>query len=188
LVVTAEDELRSYLDPGEKLLWAGRPIQGVVFTPPDWYLIPFSVVWLGVALIISLANLKKTPEPMGAAVSVLFVGIGIYWLIGRFFVDSFYRARLVYGVTDRRAIIASGVFRGSVQSIDLSSLSGLKLEERGDGTGTISFGDQPGHSNYSWYAWSGPGLQASAGSQFFRVADVKKVYGIVREAMQRQKR
>jgi hypothetical protein len=181
----AEVELRSYLDPGEKLLWMGRPIQGIVFTLLDWYFIPFSVVWLGVALIISLANLKKTAAPVDAVMSVLFIGIGIYWLIGRFFVDSFYRARLVYGVTDRRAIIASGVFRRSVQSIDLSSLSGLKLEERGDGSGTISFGDQPGHPR----GWHGPEFQASsAGSQFFRVADVKKVYSILREAMQRQKK
>ena len=177
-----EDDLHSHLDPGEKLLWAGRPAQGIVFSALDWYLIPFSVVWLGLVLHGFWRGLTKTPGPMVGLVSALFVGIGIYWLIGRFFVDSFYRARLVYGVTERRAIIASGVFRGSVKSIDLSSLSGLKLEERGDGSGTISFGDQPS------YGWHGPGFQASAGSQFFRVADVKNVYSIVREAMQRQKR
>jgi hypothetical protein len=89
----------------------------------DWYFIPFSVVWLGLVLFISLANLKKTPEPMGAAMSVVFVGIGIYWLVGRFFADSFYRSRLVFGLTDRRAIILAGVFGRSVQSIDLFSLN-----------------------------------------------------------------
>ena len=155
-----------------------------MFTALDWYFIAFSVVWLGVALLISLAHLRKTPEPMDAAVSVLFVGIGIYWLIGRFFVNSFYRSRLVYGLTARRAIILAGVFRRSLQSIDLSSLNGLKLDERGDGSGTISFGDQPR------YGWHGPGFQASgaADSQFFRVADAKKVHTIVRETMQRQKK
>jgi hypothetical protein len=183
-VAALEEELHSSLDPGERLLWSGRPVQGVVFTPRDWYLIPFSAVWLGLVLHGFWQGLTKTPDPMVGLVGVLFVGIGIYWLIGRFFVDSFYRARLVYGVTERRAIIASGVFRRSVQSIDLSSLSGLKLEERGDGSGTISFGDQPWYS----YGWHGPGFQASTGSQFFRVADVKKVYSIVREAMQRQKK
>jgi hypothetical protein len=185
-VAALEDELHSHLDPGEKLLWAGRPAQGIVFSALDWYLIPFSVVWLGLVLHIFWQGLTKTPDPMAGLVSVLFVGLGVYLLIGRFFVDSFYRARLVYGVTDRRAIIASDVFRRSVQSIDLSSLSGLKLEERGDGSGTISFGDQP----WYWYGWYGPGFQASraVGNQFFRVADVKKVYSIAREAMQRQKK
>jgi hypothetical protein len=116
---------------------------------------------------------------------LFFIGIGIYLLIGRFFADRLYRSRLIYGVTDRRAIILSGIRRRSVQSIYLSSLSALKLEERRDGSGTISFGDR---SSY-WYA-RGPGFstQQGVGTQFFRIADVKQVYTIVREAMQRQKK
>src|SRR5215468_2835905 len=47
-VATAEDELRSHLDSGEKLLWAGRPAQGMVLTTPrDWTVSAFGVVWLG---------------------------------------------------------------------------------------------------------------------------------------------
>ena len=79
-----EDELHSSLDPGEKLLWSGRPVQGVVFAPPDWYLIPFSVVWLGLVLRGFWQGLTKTPDPMVGLVGVLFVGIGIYCLIGQF--------------------------------------------------------------------------------------------------------
>ena len=73
-----------------------------------------------------------------------------------------------------------------MQSIDLSLLSGLKLEEHGDGSGTISFGDQLSY----WYGRYGAGFPTSraVGNQFFRIADVKKVYTIVREAMQRQKK
>jgi hypothetical protein len=183
-VAALEDELHSYLDPGEKLLWAGRPVQGIAFTPLDWYFIPFSVVWLGFVLYTFWQGLTKTPEPMGGLVSVLFVGIGVYLLVGRFFADSFYRSRLVYGVTDRRAIIASGVFHRSVQTIDLFSLSGLKREERWDGSGTIFLGDQP----WYWYGWYGPGFLRPPGSMFFRVSDVKRVYSILREAMQRQKK
>jgi len=147
-----------------------------VFTPLDWYFIPFSVVWLGFVLYIFWQGSPKTPDPIGGLVSVLFVGIGVYLLVGRFFADSFYRSRLVYGVTDRRAIIASGVFSRSVQSIDLSSLSGLKREDRGDGSGTISFGDQP----WYWTGWYGPGFLRPVGTMFFRVADVKNVYTIAR--------
>jgi hypothetical protein len=126
----------------------------------------------------------KTPQPIGGLAALLFIGTGIYFLAGRYLTDWLYRSRLIYGFTDRRAIIASGVFRRSVQSIDLSSLSGLKLEEHGDGSGTITFGDQP----LSSYCWYGPWSRASWGAQFFRIADVKRVYAIVREAMQRQKK
>jgi hypothetical protein len=82
-VAALENELHSYLDPGERLLWSGRPGQGIVFTLLDWYLIPFSVVWLGLVLFAFWQSLTKTTEPMGAVVSVLFMGIGIYFLIGR---------------------------------------------------------------------------------------------------------
>jgi hypothetical protein len=183
-VEASEDELSSYLDPGEKLLWAGRPVQGIVLTPLDWYFIPFSVVWFGTVLYIFWQGATKTSEPMSSVVSVLFVGIGIYLLVGRFFADAFYRSRLVYGVTDRRAIIASGILQRSVQSIDLSSLSGLKREDRADGSGTIFLGDQP----WYWYGWYGPGFLRPLGTMFFRIADAKRVYTIVREAMQRQKK
>jgi hypothetical protein len=94
-VAALEDELHSHLDPGEKLLWAGRPAQGIVFSALHWYLIPFSVVWLGLVLFSFWKGLTKTPDPMVGLVGVIFVSIGIYWLIGRFFVDSFDRARLV---------------------------------------------------------------------------------------------
>jgi len=189
-VATAEDELRSHLDSGEKLLWAGRPAQGMVLTPQDWYAIPFGVVWLGFAVYNFWPT--KAPEPLKSpvplalfvAMGLLFIGIGIYFLVGRFFADRLYRSRLSYGITDRRAIIISGLRRRSVQSIYLSSLSALTLEERRDGSGTIYFGDPPSYLRGA----SGIGFWQGLGPQFFRIADVKTVYTIAQEAMQRQKK
>jgi hypothetical protein len=185
VVAAAEDELRSHLDSGEKLLWAGRPAQGIVLTQQDWFLIPFSAVWLGIAVYSFWPKSTKTPEPLAlfVAAGLLFIGIGIYALIGRFIADLSYRSRLIYGVTDRRAIILSGMRRRSVQSIYLSSLSTLKLEERRDRSGTIYFGDQPS-SSY----WHGSNYGQGVGTQFFRIADAKQVYTILHEAMQRQKK
>jgi hypothetical protein len=162
------------------LLWAGRPAQGIVFTAMDLYFVPFSIVWLGI--VLQIFGQGKQTDSMAGLMGVLFVGVGLYMLVGRYIADWFYRSRMIYGVTDRRAIIVSGMLGRSVQSFDLSSVTGLKLEERGDGSGTISFGEQPPY----WYRQQ---FHASwgAGTQFFRVADVKKVYGIVRDAMHRQK-
>ena len=175
VVPAAEDELRSHLDSGEKLLWAGRPAQGIVLTRQDGYLIPFGV-------LLVAAGLRFIP-----------MGIGII-IVGRLFADLWYRSRLIYGVTDRRAIILLGMRRGSMQSIDLSSLITLKLEECWNRSGTIYFGaDHPscrhdayGGSEFGTYAPSGqtrPGEE-----QFFRIADPKKVYTILHEAIQRQRR
>ncbi len=186
-MAASEDELRSHLDSGEKLLWTGRPAQGIAFTRQDWFLIPFSAVWLGIALFSFWPKSTKAPEPLPlfVAAGLLFIGIGVYMFVGRFFADLWYRSRLIYGVTDRRAIILSGMRRRSVQSIYLSSLNTLKLEERPDRSGTIYFGDQPSTSyqRVSYY-----GSDQSAGIQFFRIADAKQVYTILHKAMQQQKK
>ena len=173
--VTAEDELRSHLVSGERLLWAGRPAQGIVLTQPDWYFIPF-----GVLLVV---------------VGLRFIPMGIYILIvGRLLADLCRRSRLIYGVTDRRAIILSGMRRRSVQSIDFSSLITLKLEERRNRSGTIYFGED--HPSYQHDAHDGSefGTYAPSGQtrlgeeQFFRIADAKEVLTILQKAVHRQRR
>jgi hypothetical protein len=175
VVAAAEDELRSHLDSGEKLLWAGRPAQGIVLTRQDRYLIAF-----GVLLV---------------AVGLRFMSMGFYVLIiGHLFADLWYRSRLIYGVTDRRVIILSGMHRRSVQSVYFSSLITLKLEELRNRSGTIYFGED--HPSYRHDAHDGsefgscaPSGQTRRGEeQFFRIADAKKVFTILHEAMQRQRK
>jgi hypothetical protein len=184
VVAAVEDELRSHLDSGEKLLWAGRPAQGIVLTLTwqDAYFIPFVAVWLGVAVF-------SPPH-------LLFTGIVICLLIGRLFAGVWYRSRLIYGVTDRRAIIISGmpsfftqtgtptgcVWYRSVQSIYFSSLITLKLEERRDRSGTIYLGEDFDSRYHN------PEFDPRRdGTQFFRIADAKKVFTILQEAIQRQR-
>ena len=201
VVAAAENELRSHLDSGEKLLWVGRPAQGIVLTWHDGYLIPFGMVWLGSAVhgfwpCLPIDGVgctaKREPLALFVAAGLLFTGSGIYLLIGRFLADFWYRSRLIYGVTDRRAIILSGMCRRSVQSIYFSSLITLKLEERRN-SGTIYFGED--HPSYRHDAYDGsefgtyaPGGQTRLGEeQFFRIADAKKVFTILKKAIQRQK-
>ena len=195
-MAAAEAELRSHLDSGEKLLWTGRPAQGIVLTRQDWYLIPFGAVWLGAAVHWPVSTAKKTPEPLALFLDLLPIGIGICIVSGRLFADLWYRSRLIYGVTDRRAIILSGMRRRSVQSIYFSSLITLKLEERQYRSGTIYFGeDHPSYrhdpdphdgSEFGTFVPSGQTRQGE--EQFFRISDVKKVFTILHEAIQRQRR
>ena len=172
VVPAAEDKLRSHLDSDEKLLWAGRPAQGIVLTRPDGYLVAF-----GVLLVV--AGLRFMPK----VICIL--------IVGRHFADLWYRSRLIYGVTDRRAIILGGMRRRSVQSIYFSSLITLKLEERRDRSGTIYFGqDHPPPYWYGDYDPEGqiPYVTPLGEMQFFRIAEAKKVYTILLEAIKHQRR
>lgn len=40
-----EDVIRSQIERGETLLWAGQPLQGIRFRSHDILMIPFSLLW-----------------------------------------------------------------------------------------------------------------------------------------------
>ena len=174
-MAAVEYELRPHLNSGEKLLWAGRPAQGIVLTRQDGYLIPFGV-------LLVAAGLRFIPM-------VIYIVI-----VGRLLANLWYRSRLIYGVTDRRAIILSGMRRRSVQSIYFSSLITLKLEERRNRSGTIYLGeDRPAYQHDphdgSEFGGFGPSGQTRLGEeQFFRIVDAKKVYTTLHEAIRRQRK
>lgn len=109
----ARSVVQSRLVPGERIAWVGRPDPAVNFTTADIYLIPFSVIWLGLAAFIFAMSLSASPAAAGsevpfAIIPFLFVLIGVYYAVGRFFVKRWSKRRTIYAITDRRAIILSG--------------------------------------------------------------------------------
>jgi len=110
-----------------------------------------------------------------------FVVIGLYMIFGRFFTDSAQRRKTVYGITDQRVIIRSGLFSRATKSLNLRTLSDVTLSERGDGTGTITLGPTAGF--YSWfYGTSWPGMGRNLAPCLDSIADAKSVYQILRRA------
>jgi hypothetical protein len=176
----AQLEIAGSLDPGESLLWTGRPARGVLLRPVDAFLIPFSVLWCGFAVFWETMAVRGRVVPF-ALVGAPFVAIGLYVLIGRFFADARRRARTFYGLTDRRVILVSGLFSRQVDSLPLRTLSGVSVHLRKDGSGSLSFG--PPHPFGSWYAampWPGTAGYQTPG--FERIPDAKRVHDQVLEA------
>lgn len=117
--------LTLYLHPGERLLWFGRPKQGLLLRGEDAFLIPFSLIW-GLPALSRLAS--------GAivfnAIDLLFTVVGLYLLIDRFVIDIWLRAHTTYGLTEGRALIVTGGFAEKVRDGSLRTLSDLKLTRR----------------------------------------------------------
>ena len=130
------------LNPGEQVIWTGRPKQGFLLRPEDALMIPFSLVCGG--FFISTLFFLDSMEPS----FTVFVGIPVvlsvlYLVVGRFLVDIAQRRKTYYALTAQRAIIVSGLFRRNVRTLILSNLSEIHLETRRKGRGTITFGARP---------------------------------------------
>jgi hypothetical protein len=178
---TAEREISGQLESGERLLWSGIPPQGLLLRGSDAFLIPFSFMWGGFAIFWETSVLKSGAPLFFALWGVPFVLVGLYLIAGRFVVEAKQRTRMAYGVTDRRAVIISGLFSKNVKSLALKTLTEVTLTERPDGTGTITFG--PSHPMARWYgntAW--PGMGAYSSPCFESIRQARDVYATIRES------
>ena len=177
--------LRSYLLPGEHILWTGRPIQGIVLTASDAFLIPFSLLWGGFAIFWNVAvwNVPNSgPDLLFQLFGLPFLIAAVYILVGRFVHDAALRKKLIYAVTDQRVLVLKASRSAKLTSMDLRALPALELEEDRGGGGTISFdANSPvfGSSRYAGMDWWLPSLRAR--SKFFRIERVRDVYRLIRD-------
>lgn len=174
-----EDVIRRELGASEQSLWIGRPRQGFVLRATDALLIPFSVLWGGFAIFWEVEVLANGAPLFFAIWGIPFVLVGLYIIFGRFWVDARQRARTVYAVTSERVLIISGLFARRIKSLSIDTLSDVLLTERGDGSGTITFGSQPPwYWMYGGAGWPGFGHQCVPALEL--VADARAVYETIR--------
>jgi hypothetical protein len=169
------------LSSSEKLIWSGQPLTGVRLRKQDALLIPFSFLWGGFAIFWEWSVFNSKAPIFFRLWGVPFVLVGLYLILGRFFVDAKQRAKTFYGLTNERVIIISGIFSRNVKSLNLKTLSEINLDEKSDGSGTITFG-----SNYlptaRWVGNGWPGANQYALPSFELIERVKEVYDQIRRA------
>jgi hypothetical protein len=133
-----QEEIRPILNAGEKLLWAGIPKRGIILKRSDAILIPFSLLWGGFAIVWeTIAIVANTPW-FFKLFGVPFVVVGLYLMVGRFFIDAAKRAKTIYALTNDRVIIKTG--QDSIKSLQIKTLPDISLDLKKDGSGSILFG------------------------------------------------
>jgi hypothetical protein len=97
-----QQQLQPYVRPHERLLWSGRPDPSVLFTAKDGFLIPFSLMWGGFAIVWEAAAIVGTKGSSRWFVlwGIPFVCIGLYMIFGRFILKK-RRKRAMVAVGDR---------------------------------------------------------------------------------------
>jgi len=186
-----EQVIQKKLGPHEKLIWVGKPKQGIMFRSNDIFLIPFSILWTGFIIlweISAITAVLNAPEKSELTVFMLpifgipFVIIGLYFVFGRFIIDAKLRKNTCYGITNERIIIISGLFHKKIKSLDIKTLSDISLTEKTNRYRTIYFGSI---NPFIWWCvgiW--PEMEITP--MFEMIPNAKEVYDQIRK-IQREK-
>jgi hypothetical protein len=169
--------LTSQLSSDETLLWSGQPKQGLVFRFGDLnylFVIGFGILWMTVCCP------KRGLPVLRRDFCYPHIAFGVYGLTGRYFVNSKQRAKTYYGVTGERVIIVSGLFSKQVKSLPLKFMTDISIDEKSDGTGTITFG--PSEASTSWLTNIFSRKEEIVYPSFDLIRDAKRVYEIIRHA------
>jgi hypothetical protein len=185
--------LEPFLEKGESLLWSGKPKQGLVFRSSDYFLIPFSLMWGGFAIFWEIMALTflSADSNAPAAIKVIFplfgipfVLIGLYMIIGRYWVDSKIRSNTTYGISDKQILISSGLFDQKLNSLPIQNLPNLEMIQKQDGSGSILFGQFTFFYGVN-QGFPMPGHRRMQVPQFECIDNVAEIYRTVMDAQNR---
>ncbi|MFG1348326.1 hypothetical protein [Xanthobacter autotrophicus] len=136
----AEMRLTGQLLPGERILWAGQPKQGIVFTRGDIYTTFFFLLWGGIPAF-GLFSLPSDGPALFNLVAAPFIIIAVYMLVGRYFYDAWSRKLTFYAVTDRRVLMWNERGKGRFVALDRAHIGAVTLDGNRE-QGTILFGPE----------------------------------------------
>jgi hypothetical protein len=137
---------RQELQPGERLVWAGRPGPAA---QPAWRLDRTSLVIAAAPFFAALVLLWMAATTSGGSGALLYLGAAIALLcIALSPLAALWRAarrvqRTVYAITDRRLLVLPGGSSREARSFPPEDLDDPEVRERGDGRGDVIFATVP---------------------------------------------
>ena len=182
--IEAQRNLQPELGRSERLLWAGRPGQGILFRPSDIFLIPFSLMWGGFAIFWETAVITMGAPFFFMLWGIPFVLVGLHLIFGRFIFDAWARSRTWCGVSNERILIRAGGISSRLTTLNLASLSEVSMTEKSDGRGTLTLGPAaPAGFNIQKRGWPGAGSNQSP--SFEAIGNARQVLDVIRDAQKR---
>jgi len=175
------DEIGSYLRADEKLLWKGRPQQGIRFAGSDLFAVPFSLLWGGMVVgIFGLGGGEIASAGFPFVLFPLIFGlVAFYVTIGRLIHDAWIRSNISYALTDRRVVILKTGIGSDLTTLDIARLDQINFKPRGD-RGDIVFGPTQGFFSFgprsfrsSFAVWT-PSLSDTP--QFIGVENARRLF------------
>lgn len=192
-MVNLQDIVQRELRPDERLIWSGTPGQGLRLRSSDAVVIPFSLLWGGFAIFWEYSavfgldpsgHASRAAAPLFMEIwGIPFVIAGLYFMVGRFIVDAFQRARTIYAVTDQRILILTQLFGKRIRSLTLRTLPDITLTEKSDGSGTITFGAIAFGANTLGASPFGTNRRGERPPAFEFVARIRHVHDLVQGAL-----
>jgi hypothetical protein len=176
-MLIADDVFSGRLLPRERIVWSGRPARGLLFTPRDAFLLPFSILWFGFALFWTVGASRA-----GGAFGLFglpFVAVGAFFVGGRFWLDAWLRSRTFYAVTDRRVLISRSAPLADFTAVTLNPLPDVRISESRTGAGTIRFGPPAWTFTQNGFSFWVPALDGTP--QFLGIPQARKVFDLIQQ-------
>lgn len=141
--VELREAVRKAVPTGEKIVWTGRP-RMCLFKPSDWIQIPFMVIWTCIAGSIGIIAVSSGAPiiPFGL-MPVLFVGIGLYLLVGRHLIAYQYLKNCAFVLTENRAYTISTFPSLQTRAIEITSDTPVTVAQKDGRASGIYFADLP---------------------------------------------
>lgn len=140
--------LQDELESGERIVWNGRPKQGIIFRPYDKFVGIFALFGLGGSIAWIYGALSTNAPPFVLIIVALGIAQFLFAGIGAFVKDLQTRKNAFYALTNKRVIVVSASALRQVRSLNLQAVTDISFSRNNDDVGTILFGPAP--SNAPW--------------------------------------
>lgn len=133
--------LERRLKPGERVLWTGRPPQGIALRRLDLLLIPLSVAWFAGTMSLAWQVFESGATIESKIMSAAFAAAGAYIVFGRFVTDAVLRKQTRYAITNHRVLVIGGFAGKNIAFFERPDPAQISVRDATGDRATVQFGE-----------------------------------------------